>query len=113
MIDNPIPIPSRKHKLMVACRLSNNKEKRERYRDELLTKDLEEIREKAFEICSGFFTRKAPLLYGIFLKEMAELKDLIGKESFINKPDTGEEDGEFQTSDFPFPEKAEPSTDKE
>ena len=29
MIDNPVAIPSRKHKLMVACRLSNNKEKAE------------------------------------------------------------------------------------
>ena len=51
---------------------------------------LGKIRKEAFEICAGFYTRKAPLLYGIFLKAIAELKDLIGKESFINKPDNGE-----------------------
>ena len=71
LVDDPIPVPSRKQRLLMACRLSNNSGKAREYRKDLKERDLEEIKQKAFEVCMGFYTRNAPLQYGIFLAKTA------------------------------------------
>ena len=47
LIDHPIPIPSRKQHLVIACRVASMAEGLE-YRNKLKTMDLQRIRENAF-----------------------------------------------------------------
>jgi len=80
LIDHPIPIPSRKQQLVVACRLGP-RELSSAYRLKLRAEDKLKLIPQAFTCFDGFYTRKAPLQY-------ATLIDMLVGLGHDDEPDT-------------------------
>jgi len=80
LIDHPIPVPSRKQHLVLACRLGT-REQSSLYKRKLRDQDRVKLIPQAFTCFDGFYTRRAPLQYAKLIDMLVEL----GKD---DEPDT-------------------------